>query len=134
MERTLVDLAPLIETGAPMTNEQPIAHDPGPWAVIDGQIVSLPIDEVVPVLPVNEGEPPRDHHRGLVALVYGHHNADNQYSLEANRHLIAAAPELLAALKELTAGLWAGEGTSFPRIRGEEVAKARAAIAKAAGR
>jgi DnaJ-class molecular chaperone len=35
-------------------------------------------------------------HEGLVAVVYGHHDKDGQYSLEPNLKLIAASPDLLA--------------------------------------
>lgn len=48
----------------------------------------------------------------------------------ANAHLIAAAPDLLAALERLEAGvrLWISNGVSD-----EDMAAARAAIAKARG-
>ncbi len=38
---------------------------------------------------------------------------------------------LLAALEKITAGLWAGDGYSRPKILGSEVASARAVIANA---
>jgi hypothetical protein len=51
---------------------------------------------------------------------------------KANAHLIAAAPDLLAALKALSAGLH-DELDSNPRVKASEVRAARAAIAKAEG-
>lgn len=50
---------------------------------------------------------------------------------EANARLIAASRDLLEALKALSAGMWAGDGVTRPRVRGADVAKARSAIAKA---
>lgn len=49
---------------------------------------------------------------------------------EANARLIAAAPDLLAALKRITAGLSDAEDLRA-LIKGDEVKQARAAIAKA---
>lgn len=51
---------------------------------------------------------------------------------KANARLIAAAPELLEALENITAGLNDEEDT-MPLIRGSEVKAARKAIAKARG-
>ena len=51
---------------------------------------------------------------------------------EPDARLIAAAPDLLAALKRLSAGLH-DEIDSNPRIKASEVRAARAAIAKAEG-
>lgn len=71
---------------------------------------------------------------------YGHYSGQGELApfpeamLKANARLIAAAPELLEALKELTKGMWAGEGVSHPLVEGSEVLKARLAIAKAEGR
>ena len=48
---------------------------------------------------------------------------------EPNAHLIAAAPDLLAALKEIVAGISVGTNPDHPWIK-----EARAAIAKAEGR
>lgn len=52
---------------------------------------------------------------------------------EANARLIAAAPELLTALRELVAALPASSSKT-PRTRWNAEAVARAAIAKAEGR
>jgi hypothetical protein len=43
----------------------------------------------------------------------------------AAKPLVEAAPELLANLKSITTGMWAGENYSNPRVSGYEVAKAR---------
>ena len=50
-----------------------------------------------------------------------------------NGYLIAAAPDLLAALKQLTKGM-NEDFDSTPRVFAVEVREARAAIAKAEGR
>jgi hypothetical protein len=44
------------------------------------------------------------------------------------------AKEVLEVLKELSAGMWAGEGSSLPCVLGSQVAKARAAISKSEGK
>ena len=76
-----------------------------------------------------------------------HDGTDENETGAANARLIAAAPEtaaerdrlreinaeLLAALKELSDGMWAGDGISNPAVPGHQVAKARAAIARAEG-
>lgn len=49
---------------------------------------------------------------------------------EANAKLIAAAPDLLKALEDITSGLDESQDT-MPLIKGEEVKAARAAIRKA---
>lgn len=62
-------------------------------------------------------------------------NPEDQDAFEANARLIAAAPEMLAALKVLVAseaGSWAGE--RWEREKEEALGRARAVIARAEGR
>jgi hypothetical protein len=94
-------------------------HTPGPWRA------SRHCSSIYADLP-NHDEP--------IAEIVG--------SNEANAHLIAAAPELLAALQELRNGGWlnfifdkvAEETRGGPLTKADAVvSKARAAIAKAEG-
>jgi hypothetical protein len=75
------------------------SHTPGPWEVLQGthcrDVYSVPLHKVTTL---KDGTV---HHEGLVALVYGHHDAAGNYSLDANHRLIAAAPDMLAILDEL---------------------------------
>lgn len=91
-----------------------MTHTPGPWFV-NGDCVEA-----------DGPEGPRD---VTVAVVHGHpHNTVRA----ANARLIAAAPELLAALKELVAY---DDGSNEPEDYGYEVLqRCKAAIAKAEGR
>lgn len=78
------------------------SHSPSPWAERDGVIVSVPLDVVVSV---NDADSTRPHHIGLVAIVYGHHLGPDpkglrSYSLDGNKRLITAAPEMLALLRK----------------------------------
>lgn len=92
-------------------------HTPGPWAA-------------TPCLDVGRYGPPwtiRVDKQTVVASLIGaalHRGAE---TAEANARLIAAAPDLLAALKELLP-MWESG------IREPWVERARAAIAKAEGR
>jgi len=81
-------------------------HTPGPWAVIGTEVRWLADDETVTTITELEGLTPRQ---------------------AANARLIAAAPELLAALQAV-----------LPYLKGTESfaaqeAQARAAIARATG-
>jgi len=91
-----------------------IGHTPGPWYVNDDCIEA------------DGPEGPRD-----VTVAVVHLNA----SIDADASLIAAAPELLAALKEIVAY---DEGSNDPYMAedyGYEVLlRCKAAIAKAEGR
>jgi len=78
---------------------------PGPWDIIDQYIIAA--DESV----ICQWE---------------------SYTEEPNARLIAAAPDLLAALKGIVAGVNDAHD-SRPLIRAAEVRAARAAIAKAEG-
>lgn len=90
------------------------AHTPGPWH-IRGDDGSPGYVEGRHIYAEHEGN------TGCVAIVRGS---------MANAHLIAAAPEMLAALERLESGvrLWISRGVSD-----EDMAVAQAAIAKARG-
>ena len=95
-----------------MSTEQSVAHTPGPWYsnvndLVGGWIVAT-VD-----LPASEVNCEQD--REVADLI----------SNEANARLIAAAPELLAALKEVVA---------IADRQTVEFDKAHAVIAKAEGR
>jgi len=90
-----------------------MTHTPGPWEYDGGaQIVEVA----------------RPHMR--ICFLPSDH-ADYASS-EHNGRLIAAAPDLLRALQNISAGL-NSEFDSTPRILAAEVKAARAAIAKATG-
>ena len=97
-------------------------HTPAPWTWSGGSYALTGANHL-PILEAVEG------------TIYSEYSSDSAYvdCRPADAHLIAAAPELLEALEELTAGLYAGEGKTMPLIDGKEVAKARDAIAKAKG-
>lgn len=107
-------------------------HTPGPWHVRDlhpGRCT------------FNIGTNPNDPYEGEVAVVFraGRHVQTHH---EANARLIAAAPDLLASLKEMgdwIAGGLQASGDAWPDERclkhTEEIAaRARAAVDKAEGR
>ncbi len=71
-----------------------VTHTPGPWAIDTVRVYAPAFDKKVPVtLPSGEV---KQHGCGLIALVYSCGDANNR---EANQRVIAAAPDLLAALK-----------------------------------
>lgn len=87
-------------------------HTPGPWEVLDGTRVGV----TLPSLTEGCGY---DSH--CIALTYGH---DQRIDARANARLIAAAPELLEALRNYVDGC---------SLSIDALAVARAAIAKATG-
>lgn len=90
-------------------------HTPGPWHINTLETVPASIHAC----------------RGHVATVSrGSLNEIGADEIEANTRLIAAAPDLLAALEALESGvrLWISRGVSDA-----DLASARAAIAKAKG-
>ena len=89
------------------------AHTPGPWNIFDDEIVASWTDV----------------HVADVALCDGMNPTERQ----ANRHLIAAAPDLLAALKTARRVLEVACGTTAPYIR-EAFKQIDVAIDKAEGR
>lgn len=103
-------------------------HTPGPWEVSKGYDGSISVSATRPyrINNISAGTP-------VICDVYQHLEFDS-FSGEANARLIAAAPELLDALRGLLA-------LEEENLRGyddidvcTEVQFARAAIAKATGR
>lgn len=111
-------------TGSPrIPHREGSAHTPGPWTV-DDQRQRGDIYTTVVIRP---------HAQGFMlatldaaSFTYG----DGGMDIEANARLIAAAPELLAALKAVVTHLGGG---SFHHLTGENAERALAAIAKAEG-
>jgi hypothetical protein len=98
-------------------------HTPGPWSVINGNLIRVsPRNNASPICGV--------HLRG----VDGDEAKRREVAL-ANAHLIAAAPDLLGALKAISDGLRDTESTPgqwMTRITKPQAYEiARAAIAKA---
>jgi hypothetical protein len=107
-----------------------MSHTPGPWTLdkATGKFGHKTNDIVAPL----EGDP---HFSQQIVCVMGTDVDD----MEANARLIAAAPELLAALKEahniLTATSLLVKSEQFNSyLRDEFLPRVRAAIAKAEGR
>lgn len=95
------------------------AHTLGPWLI--GQMLPGNTPAVI-----GDGD-------SVVAILPGRWNGCSY--IEANAHLIAAAPELLEALIECVVDMGATESFYGEHPRAQEVlVKARAAIAKAEGR
>tara|TARA_R110000868_G_scaffold21307_1_gene88510 strand:+ start:584 stop:988 length:405 start_codon:yes stop_codon:yes gene_type:complete len=91
-----------------------MTHTPGEWHTNSGQVYSL------------------DETRGAtIALVSDHHGPDVQ---QANARLIAAAPDLLAALTEIIYQIDQGGSGGKVFARDYCITAARAAIAEVAGR
>lgn len=87
---------------------------PGPWVYLDIGEIAAGEDLSVIVAVINEGD-----------------NSPPSIDTEANGQLLAAAPELLAALKGLLAWMpVTGNGAAAAR---DEISAARDAIAKAEG-
>lgn len=97
-------------------------HTPGPWAVSDHAL-----DAKHTILDAKRGN--RVGRFAIAQLISGY----TEDEAEANAHLIAAAPELLAALVEMerlaTSELW-NTGVMKPEF-GRALTQARAAITKA---
>jgi hypothetical protein len=96
-----------------------VAHTPGPWMSFDsGTLVisASPGDLLIADLDVSE--------------------VDTNAEREANAHLIAAAPELLQALRDAAEHLdFCGYGDAYEReVAGDLRQRITAAIAKAEGR
>lgn len=104
-------------------------HTPGPWYTdtnFDGRHQHLPIMTVHESF--KDGEWP--YHPKLAAVYHGRGHAPREIA-ESNARLIAAAPELLAALEYWTPLIKGQEGRSDETD--VEIDKARAAITKARG-
>lgn len=86
-------------------------HTAGPWAVTGGQTVH---------------QPNKDHYKPICKAYGKYHKDADKSEAEANARLIAAAPELLDALK-----LALKQNECDMVMTGEECRKASKAIAKA---
>lgn len=89
-----------------------MSHTPGPWLIEPKAARGLWLHD-------SNGE--------FIALATKRDDAAEE---DANARLIAAAPDLLAALKQLTAGM-NDRFNSNPAVQAREVFEARQAIAKA---
>jgi hypothetical protein len=112
------------------------AHTPGPW-MIDLETANSTDPLVMELLVV--AKCPRDKQEFIVAEVYGIDAAgDHDERSQANARLIAAAPELLGALRALLSVAPARAPAAGLLVGAEEkhsaaIKAARAAIAKATG-
>lgn len=100
------------------------AHTPGPWKMIKG----ADDDETRCAVVQDNGDK-----EWLIATVENGAPGDCLATESANAHLIAAAPDLLAALKELAAYLQIEEIWTI-EAEVAMVDRAEAALAKAEGR
>lgn len=101
------------------TTAAPVAHTPGRWEITDGIDVRTPTTHIARL-------------KGLQDMQVRHEDAAGCIAeQDANARLIAAAPDLLAALRKTYAYM-----SARTLINGElaTCAMARAAIAKAEGR
>lgn len=102
-------------------------HTPGPW------VKHTPSNATQTALIARELP---NHRRSIVAVIPDHLQHGNAavtdwFEMEANARLVAAAPELLEALRNLLAE---GEFADYPNTRQwHAVQAARAAITKATG-
>ena len=92
-------------------------HTPGPWTT-DGTANTGDLDIVAPT--------------GRVAMMDCEFSEETEEVLTANACLIAAAPELLAALREIVAAVEVGEVDGFSPS-GDWFREAKAALNKATG-
>ena len=99
-----------------MTIIQNPQHTPGPWT-LDGAANTGDLDIVAP--------------RGRIAMLDCEFSAETEEALTANARLIAAAPDLLAALIELSDYVF--DEYTASHLLCERAAEARAVIAKATG-
>lgn len=95
-------------------------HTPGPWKVFDGHGSNRFAPAIVDGIPDIDGK--------CVANCICHVATTND-DVAANARLIAAAPELLAALESLVDSVQRVD----PGVYGDDVASARKAIRKARG-
>ena len=102
-------------------------HTPGPWAKHN------PSNPTQTALIVRELP---NHKRTVVAVIpdhlqFGNAAVTDWLEMESNARLVAAAPELLDALRNLE---WAASGVEYMETEyAEQLAQARAAIIKAVG-
>ena len=101
-----------------MTNETKVGHTPGPWRA-DGPWIEASNGDLVADANPDEGPA-----KGRDDLFY----ADT--AIQANARVLAAAPDLLAVLRELLPAI-EHSGVGYSHIPSELRQKARAAIARA---
>lgn len=112
-------------------------HTPGPWDVDDVRVFAPAFDSKVAVKDKDGKEV--EHGQGMIALVYTPTAAvlsagcsyDEMH--DANARLIAAAPELLTALRDLCDAIPDATVTHDPPLEAW-IKQAREVIAKAEGR
>lgn len=105
------------------SNTKPAAHTPGPWYVGDEFTERVGAYRV-------RGFPISGSGKAIARVWNGtEHNNLPPIGNEANAQLIAAAPDLLAALQNLEN--WATAMATVPSLNIEPLIAARAAIAKA---
>ncbi len=93
-------------------------HTPGPWVIGAPSMAVLAMDRTRT-------------YRTICNLPTGAHFSLEQDEIEANRRLIAAAPEMLKALRQAANALAAIRGEQFRAPQMSALDAARAAIAKA---
>jgi len=115
--RTPAD-SPIFATIPPKREERTMAHTPGPWTIAPYHSLGAEQDIIAP-----NGQ--------RVCSVAGSKSFDEDTNewIEPDAHLIAAAPELLAALKAMLPESW--EPADYLNNRKRVMDLARAAIAKA---
>lgn len=96
-------------------------HTPGPWHVVKG----LGIGRAATIAEVVVGN-------GQALKVKAYHDLDEDFDAEADANLIAAAPDLLAAL-EVVVRDWTAQFERSGHLAPAWCQQARAAIAKATG-
>ena len=120
--RTPAD-SPIFATIPPKREERTMAHTPGPWTIAPYHSLGAEQDIIAP-----NGQ--------RVCSVAGSKSFDEDTNewIEPDAHLIAAAPDLLAALKVCADRLEANRDEWGSVRHKTEVAQARAAIEKAEGK
>jgi hypothetical protein len=117
--------APASTAALPQSGNELPSHTPGPW-VAEQSIVYAERFRAIVELEIDGQK--KQHDEGLLALVYAPRQGDYVCRHDSNARLIAASPDLLAALKALvSAARWCPEAI-------EVVIDANLAIAKAEGR
>lgn len=112
-------------------------HTPGPWSVFDDDCEDYGDDGLARMIVSGEGDPNKNEDGLSIAFVIGGMPRDME---DANARLLAAAPDLLEALRPLAecevietdAGLLDSDSARYFITMGE-IRAARAAIAKATG-
>ena len=102
-----------------------VKHTPGPWLIEEDDH-----EEEFEIYPQKDGPPPLGRWAEICTV------KDYHGSPKANAHLIAAAPDLLEALKAAVSALewWEREHQCCSGATDEQMAIINAAIAKAEGR